>query len=314
MAATVLAGLTAGWLAGAPAGAAPMNVSWTSAQFSQNGNSRLGDISNFASLSTPVPATTTDVLQTLGASLPFPGPANSDTAQTSVSLSNTGTTVNLRQASTSEKITGNVNGVMTAANGAGASSRNDTRKTTQGANGTATTQFLGLFQSNGTTLDLDYDGFYSLFAFVQQSIGGSLDRQRAFASATIGLTVTNVTANTNLFFNTLESASFDRFGFGVSSVSDMAFADSLSIGLAGTAGDTISVSLSAITDAIAYAGLHSFDTSGQATGATASASFSAFNFEFTTGEDTVTVPEPGTAALIGVGLFGLAGLARRWRR
>lgn len=303
--------------------AVPVSVSWTSNTFTASSDSRLGDISNFTSLSGPaplfapptVPASLQDAQSATGAVLP-------QAVSTSKTL-NVGL-VNERQSFGGASITGSAAGIMTTTNGGFTRARNLSDVTTHGAEAIGTTIFLGEFTSNGTTLDLTYDGLYNLFAFGANNQGLSLNRQRAFAAISATFLVEDLSASSTLLSNTLVSDSRLQGACGNPclpfSVDNAAFSGVRSVDLTGTAGNNIKVTLATATRTVSYAGHESFDSSGQQTGADARANFGSpqfgggFNYQLTTGEGTPDpsgVPEPATLGLFVIGLIGLGTMRRR---
>ncbi len=292
--------------------AVPMSVPWTSTTFTANADSRAGDISNFASVTTtPVPATVQDAQTATGPALPQATPA------TSVVI-NDGFP-NERKAFAGAGISGSAAGIMTVASSGFTTASDRTDVTTHGAGATGTTTFIGEFISNGTSLDLAFDGDYNLSAFGANNQGFSLGRQFAFAAIQGTYLVEDLTVASILLSDTLMADSRAQQACGSvclpTRINNALFSGSRSIDLAGTTGNSIKVTVSAVTRTFSYAGHESFDNSGQATKGVASASFGSpsfggkgFNYSFTTEEGVI--PEPSTLTLAALGLLAMVGRRR----
>ncbi len=288
--------------------AVPMSVPWASTTFTANADTRLGDISNFASVSTtPVPTSTQHNPQSAT------GPALPQTSPASSVLINNGF-VNERRANVSAGISGSAAGTMTVASGGGSSAKDRSDVTTHGAAATGTTTFMGEFVSNGTNLDLTFNGDYSLSAFGANNVGGSLGRQYAFAAVQATYLIENLTAVSTLLSDTLLSDSRAQQACPSlclpARIDNAPFAGARSLDLTGTVGDTIKVTVTSVIRTFSYAGHEQFDFSGQDTRGVASASFGSPGFNFSLTTEEAIIPEPSTLAFAALGLIGLGGCRR----
>jgi hypothetical protein len=287
--------------------AAPVNVSWNATNIDATADSRSGGLNVFTNLGAlpEVPTTVRDLNPASGAVPPV------DTTQTEIQI-NPGF-LNERRAQGRVTVTGSVGGGMSMANGGSSNVRNLSDVVIHGAQFNGTGSFTGSFVSNGTVLDLAYDGLYSLFAFGQNGVAPS--PQRAFARVSASLLVEDVTAGTTLASTALLTDSREQALCGSPclpfSLSDAAFNDTFSLDLGATVGHDIQVTLTTAVVTKAYAGHFAFDSSGQRTGGIANASFGAFNFGFTTGEAQLTVPEPPMLAIFAMAVAVLACARRR---
>ena len=291
--------LLAGAMLLAPGVAGATAISWTSTTYVVDGNSRVGRCaSNWASLPCSITGLEgTDLNSTSGTSLPVPGPGNTDTFTTAVSLGFPGTG-NERRANTLGNQSGDPSTTVTMTNAAASKTVDNNLVRTIAANGTGKTIFTGEFLSTGSSIDLSFSGEYSLLAFVQQSQGGSLSRQRSDAFLSATFLVEDLTTLGILYNGTLLSDSRSRAGFGISRVDFSPFSGMQAVDLSGTLGNTIKVTLTTTTSASSFAG--QLSAGHPDTGVTTVASFDDFSFAFS------SVPEPSMGLLLTTGLALLA--------
>ena len=284
-------------------------ITWTSTNFTIGGDSIVGRTHTAYDAGVPyngfrsIEARDTD--STSGATLPLPGPTDSDKFGTAVNIENG--LPNQRRASSTGSWIGDPCATITTYNGTGAISANSSLlNQTVKTQGVGTTGFSGQFVSTGTSLDLSFDGIYYLLAFAQNS-ALIYSKQRAEVSLSASLTVQDLTTSNTLVTETLFSDSIIQGSYGITRKDGETFSGTRSIDLTGTFGNDILVTLQTSASSISYAYRSSYDGPYGAAGATATSYFDEVNYAFTSESGVPIIPEPSTLALFGLGVLCLAG-------